>query len=74
MVDVFVTSISTVVKDARLMVFLAIFSCFWLMFMQLWDLLPNFIEQWVDTSDVAPVFILTSSRSWDHQPYFGVST
>ncbi|MFH1132796.1 MAG: MFS transporter, partial [Pseudomonadota bacterium] len=37
-------------------VFLLIFSCFWLMFMQLWDLLPNFIDEWVNTSDVAPVF------------------
>ena len=26
------------------------------MFMQLWDLLPNFIDEWIDTSDVAPVF------------------
>jgi len=38
------------------MVFLAVFSCFWLMFMQLWDLLPNFIDEWVDTSSLAPAF------------------
>jgi MFS family permease len=36
--------------------FLLIFSCFWLMFMQLFDLLPNFVDEWVDTSDVAPVY------------------
>ncbi len=59
----FVNSIATVFKDARLVVFLGIFSCFWLMFMQLWDLLPNFIDEWVDTSDVAPWFAAVS-ESW----------
>ena len=53
---VFWSSIATILKDLRLVVFLAIFSCFWLMFMQLWDLLPNFIDEWVDTSHVASVF------------------
>ncbi|HNQ24897.1 MAG TPA: MFS transporter [Phycisphaerae bacterium] len=53
---VFFSSIFTIFKDLRLVVFLLIFSCFWLMFMQLWDLLPNFIEEWVDTSDVAGLF------------------
>jgi MFS family permease len=52
----FVSSIVTIFKDMRLVAFLLIFSCFWLMFMQLWDLLPNFIDEWVDTSDVAPIF------------------
>ncbi len=52
----FVSSIATIFTDLRLVVFLGIFSCFWLMFMQLWDLLPNFIDEWVDTSDVAPYF------------------
>lgn len=55
-IGTFVSSVVTVFKDPRLVVFLLIFSCFWLMFMQLWDLLPNFIDEWVDTSDVAPVF------------------
>ncbi|MCP4589870.1 MAG: peptide MFS transporter [bacterium] len=52
----FVSSVSTVFKDPRLVIFLGIFSCFWLMFMQLWDLLPNFIDEWVDSSDVAGLF------------------
>lgn len=56
LVGVFVHSILTIFKDLRLVVFLGIFSCFWLMFMQLWDLLPNFIDEWVDTSDVAAYF------------------
>ena len=33
--------------------FLLIISGFWFMFMLLWDLLPNFIDEWVDTRDVA---------------------
>ncbi|MFH1418759.1 MAG: MFS transporter, partial [Planctomycetota bacterium] len=55
-VGVFVHSIVTIFKDTRLMVFMGIFACFWLMFMQLWDLLPNFVDEWVDSSDVAPYF------------------
>ena len=59
----FVSSIATIFKDPRLVAFLLIFSCFWLMFMQLWDLLPNFIDEWVDTSDVAPVFAFIN-KGW----------
>jgi dipeptide/tripeptide permease len=57
----FVASLVTIFKDPRLIVFLAIFSCFWLMFMQLWDLLPNFLDEWVDTSDLAGLFGAISS-------------
>lgn len=62
-VSVFISSILTIFKDMRLVAFLLIFSCFWLMFMQLWDLLPNFIEEWVDTSDTA-AFFGWFSRDW----------
>ncbi len=37
----------------RLPAFLLIMSCFWMMMYQLWDLHPNFIEDWVDSSSVA---------------------
>lgn len=37
----------------RLPIFLAIMSCFWLMMYQLWDLHPNFITDWVDSSGAA---------------------
>lgn len=37
----------------RLAIFLLIMSCFWLMMYQLWDLHPNFIEDWIDSSAVA---------------------
>ncbi len=39
--------------DLRFIVFLAIFSGFWFMFMQLFDQLSIFIDQWVDSRDVA---------------------
>ena len=38
--------------EPRLMSFLVVFSGFWLMFNQLFDLLPNFIDDWVDSSMV----------------------
>lgn len=36
--------------NLKLLVFIAIMSGFWLMFMQLFDMLPNFIVDWVDSS------------------------
>jgi len=41
------------VWQPRLLIFLLIMSCFWLMMYQLWDLQPNFITDWVDSSAVA---------------------
>ncbi len=41
------------VFERRLVAWLLIMSCFWLMMYQLWDLQPNFIEDWVDSSMVA---------------------
>jgi MFS family permease len=37
----------------RLPAWLLIMSCFWLMMYQLWDLHPNFITDWVDSSMIA---------------------
>lgn len=50
----FTTLIKSVegILEPRLLAFLAIFSGFWAMFYQLFDLLPNFITDWVDSSDV----------------------
>jgi len=50
----------TTLRDKNFLVFLAIFSGFWFMFMQLWDLLPNFIDEWVVSRDVAPFFAWVS--------------
>lgn len=49
---VFAEAMSTL-ADVRFVVFLAIFSGFFFMFMQLFDQLSIFIDQWVDTNDVA---------------------
>ena len=38
------------ISNLRLIVFILIMSGFWLMFMQLFDMLPNFIVDWVDSS------------------------
>ena len=41
------------IVEPRLVSWLLIMSCFWLMMYQLWDLHPNFITDWVDSSAVA---------------------
>jgi MFS family permease len=49
--EVFVFSIRTIFKP-RLFSFILIMSGFWVMFMQLYDALPNFIEEWTNSSGV----------------------
>ncbi|MCP4570077.1 MAG: peptide MFS transporter [FCB group bacterium] len=44
----------------RLSVFILIMSGFWLMFMQLFDMLPNFIVDWVDSSNIVAALNLPS--------------
>jgi len=39
--------------EVRLISWLLIMSCFWLMMYQLWDLHPNFITDWIDSSPLA---------------------
>lgn len=43
------------IVEPRLVVWLVIMACFWLMMYQLWDLHPNFIEDWVDSSPIAGI-------------------
>ena len=43
----------TNIFEPRLLSFMAIMSCFWLMMFQLWDLQPNFIADWVDSTPMA---------------------
>jgi len=52
------------ILEPRLLVWLAIMSCFWLMMYQLWDLHPNFIEDWIDSSMVAAYAPLASWREY----------
>ena len=41
------------VWEPRLLTWLLIMSCFWLMMYQLWDLQPNFIADWVSSTSMA---------------------
>lgn len=43
----------TNVFEPRLLIWLLIMSCFWMMMYQLWDLQPNFIQDWVNSGDIA---------------------
>jgi proton-dependent oligopeptide transporter, POT family len=55
--------------DGRLLAFLLIVSVFWAEFTQLWDMLPNFIVDWIDSSSLArhlPSFML--ARHWSRGP------
>ena len=43
----------TNILEPRLLTFILIMSCFWLMMYQLWDLQPNFIADWVSSTSMA---------------------
>jgi dipeptide/tripeptide permease len=52
--------------NGRLIAFILITSVFWAVLMQLWDMLPNFIVDWVDSSSLArhlPGFMLSRDTS-----------
>lgn len=55
--------------EPRLLSFLVIFSGFWFMFNQLFDMLPNYIDQWVDTSGPFKVWamFLPTAEEWNGQ-------
>lgn len=55
--------------EPRLLSFLVVFSGFWFMFNQLFDMLPNYIDQWVDTSGPYSVWamFLPVSDKWNGQ-------
>ncbi|MDP8205419.1 MAG: MFS transporter [Candidatus Electryonea clarkiae] len=42
--------------EPRLITWLLIMSCFWLMMYQLWDLHPNFLTDWNDSGSIADLF------------------
>jgi dipeptide/tripeptide permease len=50
-IQVIRTTFVNIIKP-RLFIFILIMSGFWLMFMQLFDMLPNFIVDWVDSSQM----------------------
>ena len=50
----------------RLLAFILIISLFWAVFEQLWDMMPNFIVDWIDSNSLArhlPHFMLSSNLS-----------
>lgn len=49
-----------VIRTTRVGAFIWLMSGFWLMFMQLFDMLPNFIVDWVDSSMIVEAFHLPS--------------
>ena len=52
--------------NRRLIAFILITSVFWAVLTQLWDMLPNFIVDWVDSASVArhlPAFMLSRDHS-----------
>ena len=55
--DIMKMTFRNIVKP-KLGLFILIMSGFWLMFMQLFDMLPNFIVDWVDTSSLVAKFNL----------------
>lgn len=55
--DVFIDTLKTLWNDKSMMFFLLIVSGFWLMFMQLWDLLPNFLNEWTDRRGVGEAIL-----------------
>ncbi len=57
LLEVFARTLKNILEP-RLVAWLLIMSCFWLMMYQVWDLHPNFISDWVDSSDVAAVLAL----------------
>jgi proton-dependent oligopeptide transporter, POT family len=46
-------------KKPHLSLYLVIFSVWWLMFPMLWDVLPKYIEDWVDTAPMVQFFFGT---------------
>ncbi len=58
------------VWNARLIAWLLIMSCFWLMMYQLWDLQPNYIEDWIDSTSIA-TWIHGWAPGWMHLTEFG---
>jgi MFS family permease len=53
--------------DIRLWMVIAIFSGFWMMLYQLWDFMPNFYTDWVESSSLAAIV----PASWSHDTIRG---
>lgn len=56
------------ILEPRLFSFLAVFSGFWMMYHQLFDLLPNFIDDWVDSRAIASSVITPAFAAFGATP------
>jgi dipeptide/tripeptide permease len=56
------------ILEPRLFAFLAVFSGFWAMFYQLYDLLPNFIDDWVDSQGIYQAVAVPAFAFWGAVP------
>lgn len=70
-VQVFVTTIKNL-AEPRLLAFLGLMSGFWLMMYQLWDLHPNFVTDWTDSSMVVDALPFLTDWGWTHETDRGV--
>ncbi len=59
---ILVSSVWNLVRQPRLVIFVLIFSGFWFSFHQLFDLLPNFIDDWVHAGAMPGWFKLKSGE------------
>jgi dipeptide/tripeptide permease len=59
---VLLESVKKLFARPRLLGFIAVMSGFFVMFMQLFDALPNFIEEWTDSSDLVALLGLTEGQ------------
>jgi len=60
------------IVEPRLITWLLIMSCFWLMMYQLWDLHPNFITDWVDSSMLAKDWLPSDWLEYSDRGQIGV--
>lgn len=61
-----IASTTKYILNAKLIAFILIMSAFWASFTQLFDMMPNFIVDWVDSSNIAahlPNFLLSRDMS-----------
>lgn len=66
------SNIATIFRDSKFILFLLFIVGFWTMFNQIFYTLPNFIDQWVDTSSLYRFFdSIWSGLSWFFGPEDG---
>ncbi len=66
------SNITTIFKDSKFILFLLFIVGFWTMFNQIFYTLPNFVDQWIDTSSLYDFFAsIWSGLAWFFGPEDG---